>query len=32
MRELRRMDPWERVWLLGNVAGFACLVWLLVVA
>lgn len=29
MRELLRMDPWELLWLAGNVAGFLCLVWLL---
>lgn len=32
MRELLRLDPWELLWLLGNAAGFACLVLLLIVA
>lgn len=30
-RELLLMDPWELLWLAGNVAGFVCLVWLLAV-
>ena len=32
MRELRLMDSLERLWLLGNVAGFLTLAWLVAVA